>query len=164
MPGSSCRKATPAPCAPLSPGCATTRESADAWARWGGARVLELFTQEAIARRTFYVYQQMLAARSLAPRGAMPAAPWRGPRAYRQTAARVMNVLIGYGYHPVTTATYLQRALERRAATTFVGTPWGSQPGFAATGEIAEIVADLPGCPTSTCMSIRAPRGICRAD
>ncbi len=58
-----------------------------------------------------------------------------------------MNVLIGYGYHPVTTATYLQRALTRRAATTFVGTPWGAQPGFAASGEIAEIVADLPGAP-----------------
>jgi glycosyltransferase involved in cell wall biosynthesis len=37
----------------------------------GRARVLELFTQEAIARRTFYVYQQMLAARAAAPYGAM---------------------------------------------------------------------------------------------
>jgi glycosyltransferase involved in cell wall biosynthesis len=37
----------------------------------GRARVLELFTQGAIARRTFYVYQQMLAARATAPRGAM---------------------------------------------------------------------------------------------
>jgi hypothetical protein len=37
-----------------------------------------------------------------------------------------INILIGYGYHPITTATYLQRALERRAATTFVGTPWAA--------------------------------------
>ncbi len=37
----------------------------------GRARVLELFTQEAIARRTFSVYQHMLAARVAAPRGAM---------------------------------------------------------------------------------------------
>lgn len=58
-----------------------------------------------------------------------------------------MNVLIGYGYHPVTTATYLQRALERRVSTTFVGTPWGARPGFAATGDIMALVDDLPSMP-----------------
>ncbi len=58
-----------------------------------------------------------------------------------------INVLIGYGYHPVTTGTYIQAALEKRAATTFVGTPWGARPGFAATGDIGAIVADLPEQP-----------------
>jgi hypothetical protein len=58
-----------------------------------------------------------------------------------------INILIGYGYHPMTTATYLQRALERRAATTFVGTPWAAQPGFAATGDLRQIVVDLPAKP-----------------
>jgi len=55
--------------------------------------------------------------------------------------------LIGYGYHPVTTGTYIQAALEKRATTTFVGTPWGARPGFAATGDISAIVADLPDQP-----------------
>jgi len=55
--------------------------------------------------------------------------------------------LIGYGYHPVTTGTYIQAALEKRATTTFVGTPWGARPGFAATGDIGAIVADLPEQP-----------------
>jgi len=58
-----------------------------------------------------------------------------------------INVLIGYGYHPVTTGTYIQAALEKRATTTFVGTPWGARPGFAATGDIGAIVADLPEQP-----------------
>jgi len=55
--------------------------------------------------------------------------------------------LIGYGYHPVTTGTYIQAALEKRTTTTFVGTPWGARPGFAATGDIGAIVADLPEQP-----------------
>lgn len=56
-----------------------------------------------------------------------------------------LNVLLGYGYHPTTTATYMQRSLGGLAATTtFVGTPWGARPGFAPTGDIGEIVSDLP--------------------
>lgn len=55
--------------------------------------------------------------------------------------------MIGYGYHPVTTATYLQRALQRRAETTYVGTPWAAQPGFAPTGYLSEIVSALPARP-----------------
>jgi glycosyltransferase involved in cell wall biosynthesis len=58
-----------------------------------------------------------------------------------------INILIGYGYHPVTTATYLQRSLERRADVIFIGTPWAGRPGFAATGHLREIVADLPAKP-----------------
>ena len=58
-----------------------------------------------------------------------------------------MNILIGYGYHPVTTATYIQRSLERRGDVTFVGTPWASHPGFAASGDLREIVAGLPAKP-----------------
>jgi hypothetical protein len=58
-----------------------------------------------------------------------------------------MNVLIGYAYDPTTTATYMQRALERRAATTFVGTSWRAQPGFAATDDIRPLVAGLPTPP-----------------
>jgi hypothetical protein len=58
-----------------------------------------------------------------------------------------VHVLIGYGYHPVTTGTYLQRALERRAETLFVGTPYAARPGFAATGDIGAIAADLPRGP-----------------
>ncbi len=54
-----------------------------------------------------------------------------------------MNILIGYAYHPRTTATYLQRALERRATTTFVGTPWEGRPGFGATDDICPLVAAL---------------------
>src|SRR6266513_4792007 len=58
-----------------------------------------------------------------------------------------INVLIGYGYHPVTTATYLQRSLARWADTTFVGTPWAAHPGFTATGDLGEIVAGLSARP-----------------
>ena len=53
---------------------------------------------------------------------------------------RAINVLIGYGYHPTTTATYLQRSFERRAQTTFVGTSWRHRPGFLASGDVREIV------------------------
>lgn len=66
---------------------------------------------------------------------------WRLPRSV------TINVLIGYGYHPATTATYLQRSLERRAQTTFVGTPYQHRPGFLASGDIGEIVAGLGGTP-----------------
>ena len=59
----------------------------------------------------------------------------------------MINVLIGYGYHPMTTATYMQRSLECRAPVTFVGTPWASRPGFASTGDVRQIVADLPAKP-----------------
>ncbi len=41
----------------------------------------------------------------------------------------------------------MQRALERRATVTFVGTPWQARPGFAATGNICDIVAALPAAP-----------------
>jgi hypothetical protein len=58
-----------------------------------------------------------------------------------------INILIGYAYHPVTTATHIQRALERRGDVTFVGTPWASRPGFAASGDVREIVAGLPAKP-----------------
>jgi hypothetical protein len=58
-----------------------------------------------------------------------------------------INILIGYGYHPVTTATYLQRSLGRCAHTTFVGTPWAACPGFAATGDLRAVVASLPAKP-----------------
>jgi Glycosyl transferases group 1/DUF based on E. rectale Gene description (DUF3880) len=58
-----------------------------------------------------------------------------------------INILIGYGYHPVTTATYIQRSLERRADVKFVGTSWASRPGFAASGNLCEIVAGLPARP-----------------
>jgi len=61
--------------------------------------------------------------------------------------AALIHILIGYGYHPVTTATYMQRALERRAETTFVGTPYGARPGFLATGDVGLIVQDLPQAP-----------------
>jgi len=71
---------------------------------------------------------------------------WRC-RLFKRSARVPINVLIGYGYHPVTTGTYIQAALEKRATTTFVGTPWGARPGFAATGDIGAIVADLPEQP-----------------
>jgi hypothetical protein len=58
-----------------------------------------------------------------------------------------MNILIGYGYHPWATATYLQRSLERRGTTTFVGTPWRACPGFTATGDLRRIIDDLPHRP-----------------
>lgn len=58
-----------------------------------------------------------------------------------------IDVLLGYGYHPATTGTYLQRALERRATPIFAGTPWQARPGFAATGDLRPIVADLPSPP-----------------
>src|SRR5579883_54223 len=65
------------------------------------------------------------------------------------TAHSDLNVLIGYGYHPTTTATYLQRALERRTrATTFVGTSYGARAGYAATGDIARLCAGLPDYPS----------------
>jgi len=41
----------------------------------------------------------------------------------------------------------MQRALERRAETTFVGTPYGARPGFPATGDVGSIVQDLPQAP-----------------
>lgn len=47
----------------------------------------------------------------------------------------------------MTTATYLQRALERRTDTRFVGTAWASQPGFDATGDVREVVEGLGGIP-----------------
>jgi spore maturation protein CgeB len=37
--------------------------------------------------------------------------------------------------------------LARRADTTFVGTPWAAHPGFAATGDLREVVAGLPAKP-----------------
>jgi hypothetical protein len=55
-----------------------------------------------------------------------------------------IKVLVGYGYHPTTTATYIQRALECRASTTYVGTPWASHPGFARGSDLRELVAALP--------------------
>lgn len=60
---------------------------------------------------------------------------------------RAINILIGYGYHPLTTATYLQRALERRADALYVGTPARARAGFAATSDLREIIADLPVSP-----------------
>lgn len=53
------------------------------------------------------------------------------------------HVAIGYGYHPVTTATYMQAALEKRTATTFVGTSWAGRPGFPPTGDIRRVLDDL---------------------
>jgi len=53
------------------------------------------------------------------------------------------HVAIGYGYHPVTTATYLQSALEKRTTTTFVGTSWGGRPGFPPTGDINTVLSAL---------------------
>ncbi len=58
-----------------------------------------------------------------------------------------MNILIGYGYHPWGTATYLQRAFERQGTATFVGTSWAAQPGFPATVDLREVVAGLPDKP-----------------
>jgi Glycosyl transferases group 1/DUF based on E. rectale Gene description (DUF3880) len=58
-----------------------------------------------------------------------------------------INILIGYGYHPLTTATYLQRSLERRADVTFVGTPWRACAGFAASSDLRDIVAGLAAQP-----------------
>jgi len=58
------------------------------------------------------------------------------------------SVLIGYGYHPTTTATYMQRSLERRTrATTFVGTSYIARAGYAATDDIARLCDGLPEYP-----------------
>lgn len=58
-----------------------------------------------------------------------------------------IHILIGYGYHPTTTGAYLQRAFERRATVTFVGTPWGAKPGYDASGDLGPIVRNLPAPP-----------------
>lgn len=68
---------------------------------------------------------------------------------YGETGGRApaMNTLLGYGYHPWATATYMQRSLEARAEVTFVGAPGQARPGFAATGDLGQIVASLPAKP-----------------
>jgi len=58
-----------------------------------------------------------------------------------------MNVLIGYGYHPTTAATYMQRALERRVRTTFVGTSYGDRPGYTSGSDVSRIAQELPDKP-----------------
>ncbi len=54
-----------------------------------------------------------------------------------------MNVLIGYGYHPVTAGSYIERALARRATTTFVGMAGGDRAGFAPTGDLGSLARNL---------------------
>lgn len=73
----------------------------------------------------------------------------RTARTTRTQAGRdgSIHILIGYGYHPTTTGAYLQRAFERRAAVTFVGTPWGLKHGYDASGDLGPIVQGLPAPP-----------------
>jgi len=59
-----------------------------------------------------------------------------------------VNVLIGYGYYPWISPTYLQRSFERRSGATYVGTAWNSRPGFAATGDVQQIATELPEYPS----------------
>jgi len=58
-------------------------------------------------------------------------------------------VAMGYGYHPGATAAYMQQAMERRdgVRVLYTGTPWEARPGFAATGDIRQVMDDLPERP-----------------
>lgn len=58
-----------------------------------------------------------------------------------------MNIAIGYSYSPGVTGAYMQKALESRMTTTYVGTPWAARAGFAVTGNVREIVTALPDRP-----------------
>lgn len=58
-----------------------------------------------------------------------------------------MNILIGYGYQRWGTGSFLERALQRQAATTFVGTSLAGRSGFTPTGDLRPIIADLPAAP-----------------
>lgn len=57
-----------------------------------------------------------------------------------------MNILLGYGYYPATTATYFEKALAQRHNITYVGTPWDalSRPGYTPDMDLAQYVSALP--------------------
>lgn len=54
-----------------------------------------------------------------------------------------MNVLVGYGYFPFTTARYLEEALAQEHHVISVGTPWRGRPGYAPNVDIQGLVQDL---------------------
>jgi hypothetical protein len=54
-----------------------------------------------------------------------------------------MRILVGFGYYPGTTGIYFQRALAVHHEVTYVGTAWGTQPGFPSDLDLADYLKQL---------------------